>query len=421
MAELAAQLGLLTNVASGVPQALVGAAAVSTVLCLEVPRRVAGVRLDLTPWQCARSAGKILVGCAPEVLGFTVVMIIAVLLRLRGDCDMMPTPLEQQVWERLKVEWPILMGADTLLNLQAMLRLLVLLFLGLRAQAGGRSPLSGLPSLLFLAGALTRGALSAASMDYRLEGPLALRGDLPIACELAGVAFWASFGRTGLRRAPATAAAMVASGMWFASHHYLNLAKDASIDRLFVQAHVLETLGAFAYAIRSFFLMVGQDDPDEQDDGKPAPKQTWRGAAFVGFMHTVMTLQQALAAYYFFTAFEPSDRLVGAGRPFCVLCISNLLQLGAFLMSFVFWAGGCVDIDFNTSGTATVAPTVMLTPTGASSMEVEQVQTEVNTQEDMEIEDDQTEPLAPLSGEATCRRESPEELSETKHEGTDEL
>merc|ERR550537_1025065 len=102
-------------------------------------------------------------------------------------------------------------------------------------------------------------------MDYRLEGPLALRGDLPIACELAGVAFWASFGRAGLRRAPATAAAMVAGGMWFASHHYLNLAKDASTDRLFVQAHMLELLVSFAYVARSVLLMVGRDGSEESD------------------------------------------------------------------------------------------------------------------------------------------------------------
>jgi len=345
MAELMAQFGLLTNIASGAPQALLGAAAVSTVLCLEVPRRVGGIQVEtLGLRKCVRSCGTILVGCAPEVAGLLVVLLLAVVLRLRGDTDVMASPMEQQVWEQIKVEWPILMGADTLLNLQAMLRLLVLLFLAMRAQVGGRSPLSGLPALLFLAAALTRGRMGCVTDAYRLEGPLSLGGDLPIACEVAGVAFWTALGHSALRKAPVAATVMVSGAMWFASHHYLNLAKNVTADQLFIQAHVLELLAAFAYVSRAICLAIGRDDAggDEHDSDHPPSQGDWKSNAFIGFMHMVMTVQQAFSAYYFLTAFEPHPSLVAVGRPFCVLCIANLLQLGAYLCAAAFWAGSFV-------------------------------------------------------------------------------
>jgi len=345
MAALMSQIGLLSNVASGVPQALLGAAAVGTVLCIEVPRRVGGIQLEaLGLRKCVRSAGTILVGCAPEVVGLSVVGFLAVLLRLRGDTEVMTSPMEQQVWEQIKVEWPILMGADTLLNLQAMLRLLVLLFLARRAQVGGRSPLSGLPALLFLAAALTRGRMGCVTDAYRLEGPLSLGGDLPIACEVAGVAFWTALGASAVRKAPVAATVMVGGAIWFASHHFLNLAKNATADQLFIQAHMLELMAAFAYVSRAICLAVGSNDAngDEQDSDESPSKGDWKSNAFIGFMHMVMTMQQAFSAYYFLTAFEPHPSLVAVGRPFCVLCIGNLLQLGAYLCAAAFWAGSFV-------------------------------------------------------------------------------
>jgi hypothetical protein len=267
---------------------------------------------------------------------------------LRGDTEVHFDAQEQQVWEVIKKEWPILMGADTLLNFQAMLRLLVLLFVAIRAEASGKSPLTGMAALLGLAAALARGSLNAGTSAYRLEGPLSLGGDLPIACELASVPFLAALGFGGLRKAPVKAVMAVSGAIWFASHHFLNLAKDTNMDRLFIQAHVLELLAAFAYAARACSLMVGQSEGSGKEGigHQVVEKSSWRGSVFVGFMHMLMTFQQALSAYYFLTAFEPSPGLVGQGRPFCILCVGNLLSLGAYLCAAAFWAGGAVDIDW---------------------------------------------------------------------------
>jgi hypothetical protein len=205
LAEMEASLGQLglASAASGMPQALLGIAAVSTFLCLEVPSRVTGIHIgDIGAKQCAKACAKIVWRCAPEVLGVSIVLFLALLLRLRGDTEIMTDPAEKQVWEQIKVEWPVLMGADTLLNLQAMLRLFMLLFVARRAQAGGRSPLTGMAALLSLMGILLRGMLNSRTDMYRLEGPLALGGDLPIFCELAMVPFLAAMGFGGLKRAP---------------------------------------------------------------------------------------------------------------------------------------------------------------------------------------------------------------------------
>jgi hypothetical protein len=301
--------------------------------------------MDVGVKKCARSCATVLCRCAPEVMGLSVVLMLALLLRLRGDTDVQPDPQTAQVWEQIKVEWPILMGADTLLNLQAMLRLLVLLFVSMRAEAGGRSPLTGMAALLLLAGALTRGMLNARTDAYRLEGPLALGGDLPAACELAGLPFFAALGVGELRRLPFRAVLLVSGAIWFASHHYLNLAKDASVDCLFLQAHVLELLASFAFAARTCTLMVGRDSDGEETGRRLVEKVDWRGNAFVGFMHMLLTIQQALAAYYFLTAFEPNRSIVGAGRPFCVLIGGNLLQLGAYLCAAALWVGGTVAVQ----------------------------------------------------------------------------
>jgi hypothetical protein len=275
-------------------------------------------------------------------------LFLALLLRLRGDTEVFEDAASQQVWEQIKVEWPILMGADTLLNLQAILRLVVLLFVSIRAEISGRSPLTGLAALLFLAAALTRGALNTRTHMYRLEGPLSLGGDLAVACELAGVPFLAAIGFGAVKRAPVVATAAVSGGVWFASHHYLNLAKDPSADVLFIQAHVLEFLASLFYAARAFTLMVGRENADAGDDNQGrrlGRKNDSKGNVFVGFMHLLLTVQQAFSAYYFLTAFEPAASLVGSGRPFCVLCLCNLLQLGAYLLSAGLFVGGCMDVD----------------------------------------------------------------------------
>lgn len=351
------------------PQFLLGFTAVATVLCIELPRSLGMV--DLNARDVFKGCRRFLIYCAPEAIGLAAVFLIAVLLRLGGDMHVPKDPVSAEVWEEIKSEWPVLMGADTLLNFQSMLRVLIFTSAAFRAgllsgliefslKANSRptldnlcvgqmgkvvtavtSPLSGLGAALSLGGMLARAQLCTRAEIYRLEGPLALSGYLPLLCDYCSAALLITLAFNALRHCSRTfvhTAAVSAFAMWLASQHYLNLAKDSSIDGLFTLTYVLEFFAALAFLGRAV-MKSGYDAESSQ-----------HGRAFVGFVHVLMAFQQGLAAYYFLTAFEPSPKLVGAGRPFCVVIWSNLLALGAYLAAAGLYFGGlCAECSDDTS------------------------------------------------------------------------
>jgi len=326
-----ATVGGAAGIMSASQVAMMGATCFAILGC-ELPHRVAGLRPgSMTVREYAGGAAKLARRCAPEVIGVSACLTLAVLLRLRGDTDVYSDPMSQQVWEQIKKEWPILMGADTLLNLQTWLRLVVLMFVAARAEAT-KLPLSGMAAALLLASMVARTSLAVQTSWYRLEGPLALGGDLPIACEVAMLPRLAMLSVEALRTSPVAASVVVSVTTWFASHHFLNLAQDPSVDRLFTAAHAFETVAACAYFLNTVMHYCSSKEGDRSGY-----------SASAGFMHLVMPAQAALAAYYFLTAFEPSPNLVGSGRPFCLLCIGNLLQLGLYMISMALHLSGCFD------------------------------------------------------------------------------
>lgn len=230
----------------------------------------------------------------------------------------MDDPQVAAVWAEVLKDWPILVGADTLLGLQAILRLVILVSVVSRASKSVPVSLAGMPAALALSGSVARGMLATRSMTYMLDGPLG--GELAVVCELAVVPLLAARGLTHMYGAPL--AMMLATGVatYVASHNYLSLSEDKSANILFILAHCFELLSAFAYLFRTIIL---HSRPSDYTAGRPV--------ASVGFMHLLMSVQQALAAYYFLTVFEPDPKLVGAGRPFCLLILGNLAQLFAYL------------------------------------------------------------------------------------------
>lgn len=275
----------------------------------------------------AKKCKLILRRCAPEAMGLAACLSFAGALRLRGDTTINLDPVEEEVWAQIKREWPVLMGADTLLGLQAMLRLLVLSSAVLHTGASGLGPLSGLAVVLLLGGALARGALAARTDVYLLDGPLG--GALAVFCEVSLVPLLARLSFGSFCRRPVVAGAAAAGAMWIATRNYLWLAQDPQIDRLFILAHIFELFAAVAFLCRSVLIHTG-------------PKEG-RDSAIVGFMHLVMAFQQVLPAYYFLTAFDPHPKLVGAGRPFCILILGNLLQLAMYLCAAAFCLAGSFD------------------------------------------------------------------------------
>lgn len=340
---------------AAMPQILLVTTAVMTVLCIELPRSLGLV--DLNCRDLFTGCRQFFVYCAPEAVGLATVFLVAVLLRLRGDLNIPTDPLAAEIWEDVKEAWPVLMGADTLLSLQSMLRLLIFMSAAFRAGAFSgftakkdktlptpsgmdhsdrmettvMSPLSGMGAVLSLGGMLTRVWLYTQAEIYRLEGPLSLGGYLPSMCDFCSVPLLMILAHTSLRPSTGTPLRIVAAGavaLLISSQHYVNLAKDSSLDSLFTLTYVLECLAAFAFMCRaavnsSFDFQGGQC-----------------GRAFMGFVHVLMAFQQTLSAYYFLTALEPSPKLVGAGRPFCVLIGSNLLAFAAYLCAAGLYFGG---------------------------------------------------------------------------------
>merc|ERR1719492_662002 len=246
-------------------------------------------------------------------------MAFAVALRLRGDTS---KPMNEQAWAEIKAQWPILMTADTLLSLQAMLRLLLLLSCVLRA--GGRVPvpLGDETAMLWLAAGLARVALLVRTESYMLDGPLG--GNLPAACEVAVLPLLFALSRGSLVKAPLGGALTCIAVAVFAGRNHLNLAKDTLSDGLFIAAHGLDFLAAFAYFLRTLLIDV-------------------RGNISVGFAHLLMPVQQGLAAYYFVQALIYEPLCVGSGRPFAVLQIGGITQIGFYLGACAVYVADCLD------------------------------------------------------------------------------
>lgn len=301
--------------------------AIGLVVAVVVLRMESTRRMPNAPQQHADSEGggttttykKFFQQYAPEVTGLVATLCLAVALRVHGACTHVSSE-ETAALESIMREWPILLTADTLLSMQAMLRLLVFISCVLRA-GGGPTMISQEAAAISLGAALGRAALIARSPHYMLDGPVG--GYLPVACELLSVPFLALLCRGIQQRALMASALTLASAAWIGSRNRLSLADDAVADGLFLFAHTAEMLAAFAYVSRALL----SDDVGLGAGGERSMS--------LRFAHVVMPLQQCMAAYYFLVAFEYAPGLIAAGHPFAILQIGGAAQLGAYVAAAV--------------------------------------------------------------------------------------
>merc|ERR1719506_1637395 len=167
------------------------------------------------------------------------------------DGDGEPDEAGMKAMADIARQWPILLGADTLLSLQAMLRLLVLMSSALRL-GGGPSLITQETAAIACGAAMSRAALAARTNDYMLDGPLG--GNLPVAVEFLSVVFLVILCRGIRRHALMTSCITLLTTAWLASRNRLNLAGDTFTDSLFLFANIAELLAAFAYLSRGLFL-----------------------------------------------------------------------------------------------------------------------------------------------------------------------
>jgi len=357
-------------VSSGCSLAVVGASAAAVFMRLELHTQLpGGSRRDYV-----QSCKRVLSRCIPEASSLTACLAFAVCLRMSGDTTINQTPQEAQVWEQIKRDWPILMGADTLLGLQAMLRLVLVSSVAKRVLGGieGPGPLSGLPSILAFGGATARAALAARDRSYILDGPLG--GDLAIAVEMAAVPLLAAISLPAMKNASvaAKATALSALALWIASNNHLNLARNPDVDQLFTLAHVFEIFAAVAFLCQAVCAYSGITKV--------------KTTAAQGYVYLMMPAQQALAAYYFLTAFEPSPKLVGKGRPFCLLILGGLLMLAVYLSAVAFYLAEDKDdeleitmIPQERSDDSAVTPVQPIAPAGTEEPASEELAASTET------------------------------------------
>jgi len=279
----------------------------------------------------------------PETAGLLLCLTLAGAMLLRGGNKGVPSE-DHEVWQEIRTQWPLLTTADSLLGLQTMLRAVLLTSAVLRAGEALRSSVAGEPAtLLFLAAAARVALLALSPQDvYHLDGPLG--GVTHVLLEVASLgplAFLAGgrgcvAGRGSSRGLMLTATAAFMAGRLSGAHHLAVAdSKDSHLDMLFSFMVLLELAAAAAFLARTVRSMA--------DTG---PRST-----FATFAHLVLPLQQLLLAYFLLTAWggaplEEVPELVGAGRPFEVLQLASVAQVGLYLLAvFAYFIGGEEEKD----------------------------------------------------------------------------
>jgi len=269
----------------------------------------------------------------PEMAGLTVLsgLVVVLLVCHREDHEFKG----DEAWSDVKKEWPLLMTADTLIGLQAMLRLVFLLSASLRRSGAQLSPLDGEPAALFLLAALSRVILLALSPRdvYRLDGPLG--GDMNVAVEVTACLLLLPLGYRMLQKGFCRVAGLLLVVLLLAAsakHNHFALADSSlsHLDMLFSLVMLLEMVAGVAFYVRSARV-----------------KGSYAWDAFTGFAHFMLPLQQALPAYFLLVAFAPPFKvepsLVGQGRPFELLQAGGLVQVFMYMLAAALYYTACAE------------------------------------------------------------------------------
>jgi len=247
-------------------------------------------------------------GMLPEAISLLAFVVVAGILRIHGHITHFDDPALQARWEIDSRNWPVLLGADTLLALQAMLRLAIIVPLLIRGCT--TTPLYGDCAALWLFGGLARFYLFVAFRSdsaYRLDGPLG--GITPFLFETACLPILLGLAWKAIRTRPLQlTAAAAAAAVSVALQNYLRLEGGGHQDQLFMLANVCDLEASIA-----FILSTVLADYDRCFSSS--------------FLHVMMPIQAAAAAYYFELVFQYDRSLDAAGNPVAVYRLGALAQL----------------------------------------------------------------------------------------------
>lgn len=314
---------LRLSTASSLLQCFLAGLVLCAVFCMEAPRHYR----NLPQQGVGTNLKKSIQRYAPEIMGMCGLVALSLYLRLYGSTGFMA---DEKTFESIALQWPILLTADSLLSLQAMLRLVVFMSTVLRS-ASGPTLLSQEAAAIFCGAALGRVMLLAWSNAYLLDGPLG--GYLPATCEFLSAVFLAKLSHGIQQRALIASGMTLAVAAWISSRNRLSLAGDSLADALFIFAHTAELFAAFAYLSRGLFSDVSLGGPRR------------KSVAALRFAHAIMPLQQCFAAYYFVQAFDVVPQLVDVGHPFQILQMGGIAQVAAFVGAALLHWAECLELS----------------------------------------------------------------------------
>lgn len=268
--------------------------------------------------------------CTPEALALVFLALVAIGLRVRGPTG---PPLDDEAWQQIVAEWPLLLTADTLLAVQTMLRFLVFTSAAFRSGSESRMRALSVESGAFFLGAIgVRVWLFAFDDSYHLDGPLGgvlawcfeAASLLPLMTLVLCAQSWTCKGFV-------MCTVMTALCGLIGSSNTFKLAGGTVADGAFTFAHCMEFVAAIAHIQCAGYGPAGLS----------------RGIVTLG-----LTVQQVLSAYYFLEAFDAGPELVSVGKPYAVIAGGSVIQLGMYLFAGAAHVASVSDDDARSGGQA---------------------------------------------------------------------
>jgi len=261
----------------------------------------------------------------PEICGLAGCAALAIIIQTHGSMATVSSAVQEKVVRDLYQEWPILLTADSLLEFQSMLRVVVLVSSVLR-RGNGATLLAQEVAALLCAAALGRTVLLARNRSYMLDGPLG--GALPAACDLLTVPLLAVLAYRINKGALTASAFVLVVAAYVGSQNRLSLAGDPFADGLFIFVHIAELFAALAYLSRAVL-----SDVEVAFAGRPN--------VALRFAHIMMPIQAFLSAYYFveITNLAQNRVNVAAGYPSEILRVGGMAQAMAYTIAAVLHFG----------------------------------------------------------------------------------
>jgi len=268
-----------------------------------------------------------------EILGLAMCAVLVIFLCTRQrhiGFESIPDS-DDQLWQEITKDWPLLMTADSLLSIQSMIRVVMLLSALLRDGAVGNTALVPEAATFMLFASVCRlGLIGLSPFDvYHLDGPLG--GAVYVIFEVVAFPLLLLLSH-GMVYQGARGIVVLASGAFFsyvaASNQQFHLADDAKLDLLFSMALIFELPAAMSFLVRSCTAAVSTTEQMAKH-------------SYALFTHFVLPIQQGLSLYFLLVGLAPPletpESNVRVGHPFEFMWAAGAAQVVMYLLAAIVY------------------------------------------------------------------------------------